>query len=183
MDADDLISTLRRQPNPHWVHAERIPPPKQSHPPPPPTVAGWRRYVMPLLIAWGLIGPCVATQTAKWGAPDPPVVTVTVTQTVPAVAGSATRTALPPACGRALELTARIMADTHILSGSYNAQIDLAREANRAILEKDWRALNDVQERQLKLKSDQQDANVDFMTIYQEALTTLAKCQKEVGGQ
>jgi hypothetical protein len=99
------------------------------------------------------------------------VKTVTVIETK-----TVTVTKVPEVCLRAIELMRLIIADTRTLNSKGDVQIDIATAANRAIFEKDWAGLREVQERQRTLMTEQAVAHSGFANRYDETLRMLTAC-------
>jgi hypothetical protein len=106
------------------------------------------------------------------GATTAVTVTVTVTETV-------TKTVLPESCRQAVVLMQSIIEDVNQLNSKSNTQIDIAKAATRAIAEKDWNALREIQIRQRDLAQTQENAYQDFKSKYKPALDALAQCEKD----
>lgn len=97
-------------------------------------------------------------------------VTVTVTETV---------NGLPESCQRAIVLMRSVIEDINLLNSKSAVQLDIASAAHIAIIEKDWRALGQVQLRQRQLSQVQEEAYQDFKTKYKPALDALDQCEKD----
>lgn len=145
-------------------------------------VPRWLFWVMILYIAGSLYAMHLAERgpdnpanreqrsIAPAGTAPKDTVTVTVTKTV---------TVLPESCVKAVALMQSIITDVSLLNSKANTQIDIAKAATRAIAEKDWQALREVQIQQRDLAQTQETAYQDFKTKYKPALDALAQCEKD----
>lgn len=101
--------------------------------------------------------------------PDPSP-TVTVTKTV---------TALPESCERAIAAMSTYLDGAQAMSAANGKQVDIMRDAYQAILLKDWKALNDLTERQRALEVSLQPASEGLLLRLADVKKDLTRCQQE----
>jgi hypothetical protein len=96
-----------------------------------------------------------------------PAVTVTETKTV---------TRLPKSCERALKDMGKYLDAAAAVSDAGDRQLDLLSEAYVAILQKDWRSLNVVSEKQRSLQTDTLPASSKVIPKLVEVRGEIKQC-------
>jgi len=124
-----------------------------------------------------LLGFLLAAMARMGNSPPEPTATpgptVTVTTTT-------TQAALPASCTRALDLMRAVMADTSVVGGAANEQLDISHAARRAMFEKDWKALDETMNRQKELNDRLNEAAIGAMQLYPQLEEALRKCEQDV---
>lgn len=100
-------------------------------------------------------------------APATPRPAVTVTKTV---------TDMPEVCRRALKSASEILEQAAATASVSDKQLDILSEAYQAILQKDWRQLNTIADKQRTLERELAQYNVEFLPGYLEVKRDLEKC-------
>lgn len=100
-----------------------------------------------------------------------PTVTVTVIET---------EVSLPPACQQALKDFDRYLDAAATISKSGTPQLDIMGEAHRAIILKDWKALNEVVTKQRDLQRQMGPASSKVLPVLIEVKEGMERCQSQL---
>jgi hypothetical protein len=136
----------------------------------PATVVGLAVVVAAFTCGWATAALQYVTGEHDRLAPPPasePAVTVTKTKTV---------TRLPPSCERALRDMGKYLDAAAAVSNAGDRQIDLLSEAYVAILQKDWKGLNAVSEKQRDLQTDTLPASSKVIPKLVEVRKEMNQC-------
>lgn len=101
-----------------------------------------------------------------------PQPTVTITKTV-------TVHEMPEACSRALKSASEILEQAAVTASASDKQLDILSEAYQAILQKDWRKLNTIADKQRALERELAQSNVEFLPGYLDLKRDIDKCLQQ----
>lgn len=182
---DDYIDGLPRREYPDWRRRppEEFPPVSVSTDPPPRKKGvdtGLFRPVKCLL--YGALVVVGMTIHAIWLAPEPASTKVPdspgiITQVAPAPTVTVTKTVLSKACERALVSMSEILDSAAAIAGVNEKQLDILAEARQAIVAKDFRRINRLDEQQRALDDSLVGHNLKVLPKVAQIKKDLAECQ------
>jgi hypothetical protein len=102
--------------------------------------------------------------------------TVTATVTV-----TETKYALPDSCRRVMEGWEKYLHAAAEITSANGAQLDIMSEAYQAILQKDWKKLNDLTDRQRKLEHDLSGETLKLLPNLEQITKDIKQCNSDAG--
>lgn len=105
-----------------------------------------------------------------------PAPTVTATQQV-----IVEKSGIPSPCSKALAAMQKYLESAAKITSVNNAQLDIMSDAYQAILMKDWKRLNEIEERQRQLERTLAAPKVEVMEPYTQVKAELDECLSLTG--
>lgn len=119
----------------------------------------------------------IAPEPASTEVPDPPGIEV---QVAPAPTVTVTKMVLSAACNRALVGMSEVIDSAAAIAGVQEKQLDIFAEARQAIVMKDFRRINRLEERQRALDGSIMKQQLDVLPKVAQIKKDLAACLRSV---